>query len=303
MSRALLIVKDILAISQGVHAAAWPSVRPTHTATFTLLHSYIPAHSAQKDLCYGICPASFMLLHSCLLMQPYSLHMHSTFTQHLCSSIHATALMLSRSQCSSLTPQHCLAALTLQHWCNRSHSATFMPLHSSCSMHATAFTQHSCSCIHVSALLLLPCCCAQTSSLFCSSHTATLVLQLSLCSIYAAPLTPLHFSVTAFTLQLSCNTLPQHSVSLIYSENWALQHWCSSSQAGSLQVDKDHVELIFQFLALHQLAAGSQGWLVRGCFFRGNLFLKRSIFGWGATPVGWGHIVYVYPLKGCGTAE
>ena len=44
MPRALLIVKNVLAISWGVPPAPWPS----HAATFKLQHSFIPTHLHSK---------------------------------------------------------------------------------------------------------------------------------------------------------------------------------------------------------------------------------------------------------------
>ena len=107
MPRASLVVKVILATSWGVHAAPWPS----NAATLTLQHLY-----------QRICTARFIPWHS---------HSHIHATQHLCSSIHATALMLQCWHYSIVLPLSRssidAAALTMPHLC--------------CSMHTTAFTK------------------------------------------------------------------------------------------------------------------------------------------------------------------
>ena len=162
--RALLIVKDILPTSWGVHTA--PASPGILALPFTLLHSFIPQHLLSKIYaawCHCIQATALTLNSTCIIMlqikaitfaqvklwqfstsclnfvSPY-LHCRSYATApipaHLCHSSHAVALV------QPLTPQHwwlhihagCDAALLLQH-------SRPSPLHSR-STHAYAFTQH-----------------------------------------------------------------------------------------------------------------------------------------------------------------
>ena len=93
---------------------------------------------------------------------------------HIC----AIALMLLLS-CSSI----CATALTPQHWCSNTHTASSMAPHSRCHIHASAFTQHLCSSICTAVLLL-------------HSSDCSIFWQLSRSSIGAA----------AFTLQHLCSS-------------------------------------------------------------------------------------------------
>ena len=165
-----------LALSHCIHAAA-----------FIYTTAFAPPNLC--SWCHSIHAATFKLHSSCTLaIIAHSLQSScaSTFTQQLSPLIYAANLIL--MQCKShvylsiyaaFMQQHFWLCITLQHW--------------RCHIHA-AVLEH----IHATALC-------------CSSHTASLAIQLSFSSIYTAPLT---LSLAAFTLPLSrhCNVYSAASV-------------------------------------------------------------------------------------------
>ena len=137
---------------------------PSHTAAFIYTTAFAPPNVC--SWCHSIHVATFKLQSSCTLA------IIATFTPvQLCLHFHAAALTfhlcwdLTLMQCEShvylciyaaFKQQHFWLCITLQHW--------------RCHIHA-AVMEH----IHATALCW-------------SSHTASLALQLSCSSIYAAPL-------------------------------------------------------------------------------------------------------------------
>ena len=144
-----------------VQTAPWPS----HAATFTMQHSFIPTHVRSKI--YAIAFTPTFRPHLCSRIHD------APFTLHLSSRIHAAVHMLPRSLGSIVSPLSLrsidAAALTLPHLCRRFYVPARTPPHAR-RMHATAFTP--------GAALMLP------------RSRRCIVSPLTHCSIYAAPPRP-----------------------------------------------------------------------------------------------------------------
>ena len=114
-----------------VQTAPWPS----HAATFTMQHSFIPTHVRSKI--YAIAFTPTFRPHLCSRIHD------APFTLHLSRRIHAAVHMLPRSLGGIVSPLSLrsidAAALTLPHLCRRFYVPARTPPHAR-RMHATAFT-------------------------------------------------------------------------------------------------------------------------------------------------------------------